>query len=61
MATKNTVPEEANKDSFITIVGNFIKEVFTSFYDENKDELKDLLKEFANLVIEKFKSLLGKK
>lgn len=61
MATKNTVPEEANKDSFITIVGNFIKEVFTSFYNENKDELKDLLKEFANLVIEKFKSLLGKK
>lgn len=61
MATKNTVPEETNKDSFITIVGNFIKEVFTSFYDENKDELKDLLKEFANLVIEKFKSLLGKK
>ena len=61
MATKNTVPEEANKDSFITIVGNFIKEVFTSFYNENKDELKDLLKEFANLVIEKFKSHLGKK
>ena len=61
MATKNTVPEEASKDSFITIVGNFIKEVFTSFYNENKDELKDLLKEFANLVIEKFKSLLGKK
>ncbi len=61
MATKNTTPEEASKDSFVVIVGNFIKEVFTSFYNENKDELKDLLKEFANLVIEKFKSLLGKK
>lgn len=60
MATKNTVPE-ANKDSFIVIVGNFIKEVFTSFYEENKDELKDLLKNFVNDVIEKFKELLGKK
>lgn len=60
MATKNTTPE-ANKESFIVIVSNFIKEVFTSFYEENKDELKDLLKSFVNDVIEKFKELIGKK
>lgn len=60
MATKTPTPE-SNKESFIVIVGNFIKEVFTSFYEENKDELKDLLKNFVNDVIEKFKELLGKK
>lgn len=60
MATKNTAPE-VEKDSFIVIVGNFIKEVFSSFYKENKDEIMDLVKSFVNDVIEKFKELLGNK